>query len=230
MDDTTTTARTEGAPETSKPIEAGEWTRLTPRSLVRLLTRLTIGSWLLVLGAIGTGTAASFAAGLAFGTGQFSSDLYKTLGVSPNPAQERMARERRERFRDAYASRIADDNVLRPLVRGILTDRPDGLPDEASVRASLLAQLALSGGTARFLAGETSHGLEIRVEEDRLAFEWPETPSVVPKILADRRIPYDKVTLRRINADLNRIGLARISGDSVIVRLDDGLQLVVSVD
>lgn len=183
-------------------IDLKRWDSITPFQFVSLARRLTIASWLMLLGVfVGT-----FGLGLTFGTayieGQLPQWAYLLEEPGHSPRDKRLDAEHQERFVVNYG-RIVDWQTLSALANSIAMHRPDGLDGSFETAVSILAQVRGTRGTAYFLSGETQLALTVDFDSEAINFEWEERPSIIPRVAADAGYELSDDELRTVNSNLN---------------------------
>jgi hypothetical protein len=220
-----------GHSNTSRPVDLRSWDSLTPSSLWLLIGRLTIGSWVLVIGTMAGLFAAGWSLSAAYFGGWLPSYSYAFHNDGISPRDQRVLRNREDAFRLRYSD-LVDWQKLSAIVRGIEEDRPDGLETPFEIAASLLAQVRSTRGTAYFLAGDTQHSVTIELTRDGEAqLEWEQDNSIIPRIAADAGYNLSDDELRTINANLNWAQFSYLDDEmehAVIYRgVDGSLGLVI---
>lgn len=132
-------------------------------------------------------------------------------------------------FDENFAVRFVSEDVVGPIVRGVLEETPDGLETYADVRASLLWQVRSFGGFAEFFSGDRSITVEVSFEDDAVNLEWGEGPSLIPRLFADIGFEGDEAEILRVSSELNQSGAAQLDANNHLVRgADGGIQVVGS--
>ena len=199
--------------------------KMTPAELLQIAGRLTIKSWLILVGLIVMIGAGAFRLGWSYRNGSLPGFAY-VLHVGDNsPIEEREQSEDEATFKDSY-SNLIDWQTLRAISAGIADHHPDGLGSYLEISASLLAQVRATRGSASFLAGAKQISVRITATDpDTLDLKWEESPSIVRRIASDAGYDISDDELRLVNANLNRTQFAYLDDEmqhAVIYRNIDG--------
>lgn len=212
-------------PESQRvPIDLTEWKRFTPRQILSLAGRFSLGSWLLSLAVIGGLSIGSFLLGQAYSAGVLPKISYALHGEGPTPQEKKDELDRQASFKTLY-SEFVNWQTLQALAGSILAHQPDGLETPIEIAVSLLSQVRSSGGTASFLSGDTQVTVTAAITGEEISFEWDERPSIIARIFNDAGYPPNAEDIRKANANLNRNGFAYLDSamqHAVIYRSPDG--------
>ena len=206
------------------PIDLTQWKRFTPRQILSLAGRLSLGSWLLCLAVIGGLSIGAFLLGQAYSAGVLPKFAYALHGEGPTPQEKKDELDRQASFKTLY-SKFVNWQTLRALAGSISAHQPDGLDTPIEIAVSVLSQVRSSGGTATFLSGESQLTMTAAITEEEMSFEWDEKPSIIPRIFNDAGYPPNAEDIRKANANLNRNGFAYLDSameHAVIYRGPDG--------
>jgi hypothetical protein len=184
------------------PVDLGDVNKLTPRALLAVLRRLTLGSWLLLLGLIGAGLAGAFGFGVGYQTGTLPGFSYALHPTSPTPAQRRVARDAEADFAAAYSD-FVDWQTLRAISANVAMKQPDGLDGPFEIAASLLAQVRATRGYAAFLSGDEQIAVTIKRTPDGFELEWNESSSILRRIAQDAGYTLSDEDVVLHNSNLN---------------------------
>lgn len=232
------------APAEAKEHRSIEISQLTVRDILRISSRITLGSSLSIIAVFVAVISATWVVSSTYENGSFPKYVYDVTG-SPKSVrlEEKLSnantkieslenelqdlKERSEEY-DSYIDRIADPQLLFPLAENILADNPDGLEDVFEVAASLLWQTKASREGATFLSGEKKQSVKFKFSEDNVELEWDEKQSLIPEILRTHLGRSTDEDIRRTNSNLNRAGFSPLEGKGYILRGLDG-SLSVSI-
>lgn len=188
--------------ERAEPIELSDANALTPRQLLMLAGRFTIGSWLTVVGTLIALVVGAFGVGWSYRDGSAPEFAYFLHQGSPTPYEEKIRRENQEAFAESY-SNLVNWRTLQAIAAGIAEDSPDGLESKFEIVASLLAQVRSTRGSAAFLAGDTEIKVQLNRSDDGFELKWSEGPSIVPRVAKDAGYMLSDDELRLVNSNLN---------------------------
>lgn len=185
------------------PINVGErFVRLTPGELVRLLGRLSVGSWLTVLGLTGAVIVGAVSVGWQYRGGSLPEFAYVLHPAKPTPYEAQIDREREAQFASDY-SEIVNWQTLQAISASIADNEPDGLETIFEIAASLLAQVRTTRGSATFLSGDEQLSVRIRRTPDGFELDWQEEVSILRRIARDAGYELTDEDVRLHNSNLN---------------------------
>lgn len=190
------------AKQPHSPIDIPEIRKLTPLALLKLAERLSLGSWLTVVGLLTALIVGSYSLGYGYRDGTLPQLAYSLHGAGPTPREARIHREEEAAFTADY-SELVNWRTLEAVASGIAEDNPDGLTSPYEIAASLLAQVRATRGSAAFLAGNEQISVKITRTEDGFGLEWDRKPSLVPRIASDAGYALTDAELRTANSNLN---------------------------
>jgi hypothetical protein len=188
-------------------IDIADLKDLTPVTAVRLLGRLSLGSWLGVIAITSALVAGSASIGYSYRDGTLPGLIYDIIKPDIDPREERVKSETVAEFEDGFWD-LVDWQKLSAISATIAEVNPDGLDTTDAIITSLLAQVRASRNSASFLAGDRQLTLKMTLKDQHVNLEWDNLPSPVERIAQNAGYNLDAEDVSAINTRLNQAQFA----------------------
>lgn len=212
-------------------IDIADLKDLTPVTAMRLLSRLSLSSWLGVIALTAALVSGSASIGYSYRNGTLPELAYNIAKPDVDPREERLKSETIAEFEESFSD-LVDWKKLSAISANVADMNPDGLDTIDAIVTSLLSQVRASRGTASFLAGDQQLLIQITREDQKFNLEWDNSPSPIARIAHDAGYNLNPDELSAINTQLNQAQFAYFDDAKkravVYKSLDGGYGLVVN--